>query len=613
MAYAYLLDPQVQYMTKSGTINVGGYIKVYDASTDDSVVTYKDFTGTENTEKIMLDNNGRCICIADSDRAYRVEVYDRYGTLLWTVSPLWCMSAGGGVDIYSINVISSDGSLNVDKIQVGSRTTYDLSTRVEDSTDLLGWIRTSGQTLVPTNIYKPTYVDGTMMVGDYGVQMEEGQYYHVTAHINCTKVNTGALPWTDDVNVHFKGRDRSTGDYVTYKTFKLNVDYSMMLPEEYECSLDVKPESDIELVVVIDDKEVTGGGFYLTDMEIHRVYSGAPYIPGGVQRTLVAGENITIDPVTNVISSTGGPTYTAGSNIQISGENVISATDTKYTAGSGIAISDQNVISATGGGGPTYSAGQAIDISSDVIGVKVDGSTVKVNGSNQLYADIDLSGYQEKLTPGSNITISNNTISATDTTYSAGTALELSGTTFNAKVDGSTVKVNGSNQLYADFSGLQQELTPGSNITINNNTISATDTDTHRPVQVNDVQCLGDNTTPLNLKAGSNVTISANGGDITISASGGSTPITQLQSNWTESNSSSVQYILNKPSTKPLTAGTGITITELVDQVVISGYQGDQADWTESNSSDPSYIRNKPDLSVYALAANVPTVTYNYY
>jgi hypothetical protein len=37
--------------------------------------------------------------------------------------------------------------------------------------------------------------------------------------------------------------------------------------------------------------------------------------------------------------------------VQISQQNVISATDTKYTAGSGISIDANNVISATGGGG----------------------------------------------------------------------------------------------------------------------------------------------------------------------------------------------------------------------------------------------------------------------
>lgn len=82
--------------------------------------------------------------------------------------------------------------------------------------------------------------------------------------------------------------------------------------------------------------------------------------------------------------------YTAGDNIQISGTNVISATDTRYTAGTNVQISSGNVISAT---------------------------------------DTDT-----KYTAGANVQISSsNVISATDTntTYSAGTGLTLSGTTFN--------------------------------------------------------------------------------------------------------------------------------------------------------------------------------------
>ncbi len=42
-------------------------------------------------------------------------------------------------------------------------------------------------------------------------------------------------------------------------------------------------------------------------------------------------------------------TYTAGTNVQISGSNAISATDTKYTAGVNIIIDANNVISASGG------------------------------------------------------------------------------------------------------------------------------------------------------------------------------------------------------------------------------------------------------------------------
>ena len=49
-------------------------------------------------------------------------------------------------------------------------------------------------------------------------------------------------------------------------------------------------------------------------------------------------------------------------------------------------------------------------------------------------------------------------------------------------------------------------------------TITIPDQDTHRPVQVNGTEILGNNTTPLNLKAGSNVGITNTNGTVTIAA-----------------------------------------------------------------------------------------------
>ncbi len=63
------------------------------------------------------------------------------------------------------------------------------------------------------------------------------------------------------------------------------------------------------------------------------------------QDKLTAGSNIAID-ANNVISAIDTK-YTAGTNVQISSSNVISATDTKYTAGTNVQISSSNVISAT--------------------------------------------------------------------------------------------------------------------------------------------------------------------------------------------------------------------------------------------------------------------------
>lgn len=119
----------------------------------------------------------------------------------------------------------------------------------------------------------------------------------------------------------------------------------------------------------------------------------------GAQAALTAGDNITIGS-DNVISSTD-TTYTAGDNVQISQENVISATDTKYTAGSNVQISQQNVISSTD---TTYTAGSNVQIDSNNV----------ISATDTTY------------TAGTNVQISNsNVISATDTKYTAGENIQI--------------------------------------------------------------------------------------------------------------------------------------------------------------------------------------------
>ena len=87
-------------------------------------------------------------------------------------------------------------------------------------------------------------------------------------------------------------------------------------------------------------------------------------------------------------------------------------------------------------------------------------------------ADTLLNAKQNTLTAGSNVQIVNDTISATDTTYTAGTGLALNGTQFS--VD--TTAIATQSDLTAGLANKQDTLTAGTNIQINNNTISATDT-----------------------------------------------------------------------------------------------------------------------------------------
>lgn len=161
------------------------------------------------------------------------------------------------------------------------------------------------------------------------------------------------------------------------------------------------------------------------------------------------------------------------------------------------------------------------------------------NAATKLYVDTGLANKQNTLTPGANVSISGNTISATDTTYTAGTNVNIvnnvisaTDTTYTA---GENVSISNDNVISAtdtkyyagdfislttDGSGLQRfnaTYSAGNNVNISNTgVISATDT-TYTAGEnvsiVNNVISATDTT----YTAGNNITIS-NG---VISATGG--------------------------------------------------------------------------------------------
>ncbi|MDO4179254.1 MAG: ESPR-type extended signal peptide-containing protein [Phascolarctobacterium sp.] len=193
--------------------------------------------------------------------------------------------------------------------------------------------------------------------------------------------------------------------------------------------------------------------------------------------------------------------YTAGSNVQISDNNVISATDTnttnktvavegttqktititdsdgnnvsttftdndtKYTAGSNVQISDNNVISAT-------------DTNTTNKTVAVEGTTQKtitITDSDGNNVSTTFTDNDTKYTAGTNVQISNdNVISATDTNTTNKT-VTVSGTTEKTI----TITDSDGNNVSATFTDNDTKYTAGNNISISeDNVISATDTNT---------------------------------------------------------------------------------------------------------------------------------------
>ena len=169
-------------------------------------------------------------------------------------------------------------------------------------------------------------------------------------------------------------------------------------------------------------------------------------------------------------------------------------------------------------------------------------------------------------------------------------------------------------EVAEDLADKQDKLTAGSNITIVNNVISATaepqvqadwaqsdssavDYIKNKPqnlVQDADYHHTDNNFTDSDKNKLSGIEAGAEA---------------NVQSDWAESDSSKDSFIKNKPASKPLVAGTNISIVESAAQVTISASAApqEQADWNESDSSAVDYIKNKPDLSVYATKTELTT------
>lgn len=108
------------------------------------------------------------------------------------------------------------------------------------------------------------------------------------------------------------------------------------------------------------------------------------------------------------------------------------------------------------------------------------------------------------------------------------------------------------------------------------------------------------------LTAGSNITITNN----VISA----TAEPQQQADWAQNDSSQVDYIKNRPQNLVQDADyvhTDNNFTD-ADKTKLAGIEAGaeanvQADWAQNDSSQDDYIKNRPDLSVYATKAEVNT------
>ena len=109
-----LFDPTTQFQTKSGALNVAGRLRVFIENTDDPAEVFGD-NGEIISQPVILDANGRANGLfVWPKKIYRLEVYDRQDALLFTIGAM-AGGTGGGGGVSITEVISSDGSISVDR------------------------------------------------------------------------------------------------------------------------------------------------------------------------------------------------------------------------------------------------------------------------------------------------------------------------------------------------------------------------------------------------------------------------------------------------------------------------------------------------------------------
>lgn len=284
--YAPLFSLETQFQAKDGSNNTAGWLKVYLAATDDPAETFSDYLGTRNPEKIVLDDNGRAVVICDKAKAYRLEVYDADGMLLWTEEPVYCSGTGGG-GISVTEVVSTDGSIAVESSVAGSMRTYDISIAPDNAKELLEWAKCSNTVDSDGYVY-PLYGEGTMQtqVGK-GLEVFKDRYYHLTNKITVIPSANGINYETITVQVM---HDDNNGTVISLASYDFDIDNSVSDKVELEFSEDIIPEDDGFLLW-----RVTGRAPFTyvgLDMQIHRIYSGINAVPGFIASKPWVEQNI---------------------------------------------------------------------------------------------------------------------------------------------------------------------------------------------------------------------------------------------------------------------------------------------------------------------------------
>ena len=304
-----------------------------------------------------------------------------------------CGGGGGSVLSGTYNVISSDQSVHIEKSVDAGNTTFDLSVSDDGNDLLEWIRCDGDSAIRCTDIRKPVYTEGTMEVGYQGIKLIRGHYYHVTAHVRATKnaerepwydtIRMYFSLYYGQNNIVDVTSQSQIIDYSLGLTQEYEISTDVI--PEFDCELlfqiagqDLLTGGDVELVD-IEAHRIYSGSPSIPSGVLSRPQAAEIYQP-----LLTAGDNIYIDTTTWTISAAGGGG--GGGSIYNSGDGTIvhntgnheidldwTKAQYKLVAGDNISIDPTtHVISAVGGKTYTSGTGIFVDNVNDTISLSGD-------------------------------------------------------------------------------------------------------------------------------------------------------------------------------------------------------------------------------------------------
>lgn len=586
ISWGYLIDPCFQLVNTKGVPLTGGYLEVYIHGTRNKYYCASDFDGTLQPFQIPLDSLGSNIVLAEIGQSYDVYVYNRFGSLVMSRYNVAPGKGGGGSNV---SITSSDGTVDINS----EGSVYDLS--VQDIYDAVDDLRVDLDNLasglvpvyfrgqgggyteinfdpsgsgepVTTSFVSFNKKDGNLDLGYHSsLPLPEGMWAW-SATLKFTSLDDVNVTMPYNITVKNSAQDPDfvhpySGDLdLTYDSVQ-SVDLTGLVRGEgdFQIFVSLGPAYDGTVRVELDRlyvwqvRGMVGDG--VTDYEAgwgieidDRIISVDPTV---IQSKLTAGSGIYIDPITNVVSATN--------------EIEIITTQTTYQELCDIVDSgkipilklDENAVGQTG------------NFAYEVL-------TADFRDSNRFYF-----GRIENQSWEGGVIYFNGHICYGDRPYYWSSYGRFIATT-----------------------DMVHNYTAGSYVSIDNDVISVTGIDP--------------NSYATHIEVDSKVVSAMN-------VVTGMIPEAQVQSDWTETDTTDPAYILHKPDEYILVAGDNIELTPVNDNIVISasGMVTEQelgtvsseivemipsaqvqSDWTETDTSDPSYIQNKPELAPVATSGS---------